>query len=84
MVKAKVAAVMFHNDCGMHGHEFIEPAEVFGLPCKALDIGNKEQVDREVFVTADGDVLSDIAFGFVECFDIEFGKAIVSVLTHGS
>jgi hypothetical protein len=46
MIKAKVRAVMFHNDCGMHVHEFIEPAEVFGLPCKALGIGSKEHIDR--------------------------------------
>jgi hypothetical protein len=54
------------------------------LPCKALGIGSKEQIDRLVFVTADRDVLADVAFGFVECFDIKFGKAIMSVLTHGS
>jgi hypothetical protein len=46
MVKAQVATVMFHNDCGVHGHEFIEPAEVFGLPCMALGIGDKKQIDR--------------------------------------
>jgi hypothetical protein len=43
MVKAQVAAVVLDDDRGMYGHEFIEPAEVFGLPCDALGIGNKEQ-----------------------------------------